>query len=63
VVGGLPWKRFDPDPRSVVFPEGIFFNNAAIVTFGGGYAVPSYVAQEAMFHYWLARPNSEKVRG
>jgi chromate transporter len=40
--------------RSTLFNEGLFFSKAAVVTFGGAYAVLPYVAQEAMFHYgWL----------
>ena len=40
--------------RSTLFYEGVFFSKAAVVTFGGAYAVLPYVAQEAMFHYgWL----------
>ncbi|HEV2095191.1 MAG TPA: chromate efflux transporter [Chthoniobacterales bacterium] len=40
--------------HSTLFNEGIFFSKAAVVTFGGAYAVLPYVAQEAMFHYgWL----------
>jgi chromate transporter len=36
--------------------EGIFFSKAAIVTFGGAYAVLPYVAQHAVEHYhWLSR--------
>jgi chromate transporter len=41
-------------PASTVFREGIFFSKAAVVTFGGAYAVLPYVAQRAVeqFH-WL----------
>jgi chromate transporter len=40
--------------QSTLFKEGVFFSKAAVVTFGGAYAVLPYVAQEAMFHYgWL----------
>lgn len=36
--------------------EGIFFSKAALVTFGGAYAVLPYVAQHAVEHYhWLNR--------
>ena len=39
---------------STLFKEGFFFSKAAVVTFGGAYAVLPYVAQQAMFHYdWL----------
>ncbi len=34
--------------------EGIFFSKAALITFGGAYAVLPYVAQQAVDHYrWL----------
>jgi chromate transporter len=37
-----------------VFREGIFFSKAAMVTFGGAYAVLPYVSQQAVEHYhWL----------
>jgi chromate transporter len=37
-----------------VFHEGIFFSKAAVVTFGGAYAVLPYVSQQAVDHYqWL----------
>jgi chromate transporter len=37
-----------------LFREGVFFSTAAIVTFGGAYAVLPYVAQQAVQHYgWL----------
>lgn len=37
-----------------LFQEGIFFSKAAVVTFGGAYAVLPYVAQQAVEHYhWL----------
>ena len=39
---------------STLFREGLFFSKAAIVTFGGAYAVLPYVAQQAVNHYaWL----------
>jgi len=38
-----------------VVREGFFFAKAALVTFGGAYAVLPYVAQQAVAHYgWLA---------
>jgi len=38
-----------------LFREGIFFSKAAMVTFGGAYAVLPYVAQRAVGHYqWLS---------
>ncbi len=40
--------------NSTLFQEGIFFSKAAVVTFGGAYAVLPYVAQQALYHYgWL----------
>ena len=37
--------------------EGIFFSKAALVTFGGAYAVLPYVAQQAVEHFgWLSTP-------
>ena len=40
--------------QHTVFREGIFFSKAAVVTFGGAYAVLPYVSQQAVEHYqWL----------
>jgi chromate transporter len=40
--------------HSTIAHEGIFFSKAALVTFGGAYAVLPYVAQHAVEHYhWL----------
>ena len=40
-----------------LFHEGIFFSKAAMVTFGGAYAVLPYVAQQAVEnHQWLTAP-------
>lgn len=37
-----------------LFQESLFFSKAAVVTFGGAYAVLPYVAQQALSHYrWL----------
>lgn len=49
-------------PRSVFVDQGLFFSGAALVTFGGAYAVLGYVAQQAVnvFH-WLTP--AEMVRG
>jgi chromate transporter len=39
---------------SVFFVEGVFFSQAAVVTFGGAYAVLAYIAQQAVSVYgWL----------
>jgi chromate transporter len=41
--------------QSTIAQEGIFFSKAALVTFGGAYAVLPYVAQNAVEHYhWLS---------
>ncbi len=40
-----------------LFHEGVFFSKAAMVTFGGAYAVLPYVAQQAVERYaWLSPP-------
>jgi chromate transporter len=39
-----------------VFREGIFFSKAAVVTFGGAYAVLPYVAQRAVEHFQWLKP-------
>jgi chromate transporter len=40
--------------QHTVVQEGIFFSKAALVTFGGAYAVLPYVAQQAVqTHHWL----------
>ncbi len=47
---------------SVFVDQGLFFGGAALVTFGGAYAVLAYVAQQAVEVYgWLAP--GEMVRG
>jgi chromate transporter len=47
---------------SVFVDQGVFFGGMALVTFGGAYAVLSYVAQAAVEHYgWLTA--QEMVRG
>jgi chromate transporter len=47
---------------SVFVDQGLFFSGAALVTFGGAYAVLAYVAQRAVEVYgWLAP--GEMVRG
>ena len=52
VLAGLFRGRSD-----ILFQEGIFFSKAALVTFGGAYAVLPYVAQQAVEHYqWLETP-------
>ncbi|MDX6373422.1 MAG: chromate transporter, partial [Nocardioidaceae bacterium] len=50
------------DSTPVFIDQGLFFSGAAVVTFGGAYAVLSYVAQQAVHVYgWLAP--GEMVRG
>ena len=45
------WHGWD----GTLFREGLFFSKAAMVTFGGAYAVLPYVSQQAVEHYgWLA---------
>jgi chromate transporter len=42
---------------SVPAQQGLFFSKAALVTFGGAYAVLPYVAQQAVENYgWLSHP-------
>jgi chromate transporter len=49
-------------PSSIYVDQGLFFSGAAVVTFGGAYAVLAYVAQQAVNVYgWLAP--GEMVRG
>jgi chromate transporter len=49
-------------PQSVYVEQALFFSGAALVTFGGAYAVLAYVAQQAVAVYgWLAP--GEMVRG
>jgi chromate transporter len=41
--------------KHTLFQEGVFFSKAAMVTFGGAYAVLPYVSQQAVErHNWLA---------
>jgi chromate transporter len=42
--------------REIYFQQGVFFSKAALVTFGGAYAVLPYVSQMAVEHYgWLGQ--------
>jgi chromate transporter len=52
------WTGRDSTPST----EGVFFSGAALVTFGGAYAVLSYVAQRAVETYGWLGPG-EMVRG
>jgi len=50
VAGWLGWQ-------SAAAQQGLFFSKAAMVTFGGAYAVLPYVAQQAVeTHQWLSHP-------
>jgi chromate transporter len=42
--------------ESVFVNEGVFFSKAAVVTFGGAYAVLAYIAQEAVNTYGWLKP-------
>jgi len=41
---------------SVLVTEGAFFSKAAVVTFGGAYAVLPYISQEAVYRYGWLKP-------
>jgi chromate transporter len=43
-------------PDSVLARESLFFSQAAVVTFGGAYAVLAYIAQQAVSVYGWLRP-------
>ena len=47
---------------SALTRQGLFFSGAALVTFGGAYAVLSYVAQQAVQVYGWLTP-TDMVRG
>lgn len=38
----------------VILQEALFFSKAALITFGGAYAVLSYVAEYAVNHLWIS---------
>ncbi len=51
----LAWLALGPG--HVLFQQGWFFSKAAVVTFGGAYAVLPYVAQQAVeVHGWVTAP-------
>ena len=53
VVGLALWLG----PNHALFREGVFFSKAAMVTFGGAYAVLPYVSQQAVENYgWVTAP-------
>ncbi|MEO8438849.1 MAG: chromate efflux transporter [Spartobacteria bacterium] len=52
--GPIVLVAFSLGTDHTLFRECLFFSKAAVVTFGGAYAVLPYVAQQALFHYgWL----------
>lgn len=52
LLGVGVWLGWD----GIHFQEGLFFSKAALVTFGGAYAVLPYVSQMAVEHYgWLGQ--------
>jgi chromate transporter len=68
LIGGLVWTvpvavvALLTGTHSVFTEQGLFFSGAAVVTFGGAYAVLSYVAQQAVQVYGWLGPR-EMVRG
>jgi chromate transporter len=64
LVWGLPLAAVAllTGTHSVYTQQGLFFSGAAVVTFGGAYAVLAYVAQQAVQVYGWLRPG-EMVRG
>jgi len=53
VLGVAAWLGAESTPVQ----QGLFFSKAALVTFGGAYAVLPYVAQQAVEHHgWLTHP-------
>jgi len=53
ILGVGLWLGWESTPVQ----QGIFFSKAALVTFGGAYAVLPYVAQQAVENYaWLTHP-------
>ena len=43
-------------PQSVFVAEGTFFSKAAVVTYGGSYAVLPYISQKAVYEYGWLKP-------
>ncbi len=52
IIGVGVWHGVD----GVYFQEGVFFSQAAVVTFGGAYAVLAYIAQRAVETYGWLKP-------
>jgi chromate transporter len=53
-IAALLWLRGSEDVFSQI---ALFFSRLAVVTFGGAYAVLSYMAQQAVEHYGWLSPN------
>ncbi len=49
--------RYALGPDSVYVQLALFFSQAAVVTFGGAYAVLAYIAQQAVEQYGWLQPN------
>jgi chromate transporter len=49
-------------PDSVYVKEGIFFSQAAVLTFGGAYSVLSYIGQQAVHRFGWLKP-AEMIDG
>ena len=58
------WVRWSqrPDRDSIFADQALFFTGAALITFGGAYAVLAYVAQQAVQVYGWLTP-SEMITG
>jgi chromate transporter len=52
-LGILAWSL---GPNSVYVKEGVFFSQAAVLTFGGAYSVLSYIGQQAVHRFGWLRP-------
>ena len=52
-LGVLAWWL---GPDSVYVQEGIFFSQAAVLTFGGAYSVLAYIGQQAVHRFGWLRP-------
>jgi chromate transporter len=52
----LAWAAIAQGDSGVLVQQGIFFSQAAVVTFGGAYSVLSYVAQRAVDDFGWLRP-------
>jgi chromate transporter len=67
VIGALAW--FGPlallawqlSPQHVLVKEGVYFSKAAMVTFGGAYAVLDYVRQDAVEEFQWVEPDEMLV--